>query len=454
MKKQRKIVTLLLAFVMLTGLLAACGSNSSNQNASSGQTSNTTEDSGDAKTVKIYVDGNRAKDSNFLNVVEAFKKDTGINVEFNVIPGDGVAIFKKIDIDLGARDGSTDIILFSTPIQLDKYVTSDSFLPLNDLIKEDNYDAEGIYGDYLQETDGNIYSLPAGAGKWAVYYNKKIFDDANVPYPSGSWTWDEYVETAKKLTDSNKKIYGSYMLDYDAYMYFTARQKDVSGYKADGTSNFDDPSFSEALQFFGDLGNVDKVQPSWMEFKTKKLAWDGFMSGQYGMHVIGTWYTNMFLDKENYPRNWEFGITEIPTPADAEAKNNLAVINGLAINAYSKQPKEAFEFVKYFAENNYKYTGDLPARVDLTDEDINEMFQKIADRTDGEVTVEDLNKAIYQNDQGFAEEKIVGAAATEYSNIILQESELYLIGQKSLEDTVKTIKERVDAAIQAEQSNQ
>lgn len=452
MKKQRKIAGLLLATVMLTGLLAGCGSNNSNQETSSGETAGTTTDA--AKTVKIYVDGNRAKDSNFLNVVEAFKKDTGINVEFNVIPGDGVGIFKKIDIDLGAKDSSTDIILFSTPIQLDKYVRSESFLPLNDLIAEDNYDAKGKFGEYLQETDGKIYSLPAGAGKWAVYYNKKIFDDAKVPYPSGAWTWDQYVETAKKLTDPSKKIYGSYMLDYDAYMYFTARQKDVSGYKADGTSNYDDPAFKEALQFYGDLGNVDKVQPSWMEFKTKKLAWDGFMSGQYGMHVIGTWYTNMFLDKENYPRDWKFGVAEIPTPANGTEKNNLAVINGLAINAYSKQPKEAFEFVKYFAENNYKYTGDLPARVDLKDQDINEMFQKIVDRTNGEVSVDDLNKAIYQNDQGFAEEKIVGPAAQEYSNIILQESELYLIGQKSLDDTVKTIKERVDEAIKIEQSNQ
>ncbi len=451
MKKRGRVTALLLSALMLTGLLAGCGSNNSNEAGSSEQASNKAAESGVSKSVRIYVDGNRAKDSNFLNVVEAFKKDKGIGVELNVIPGDAVEIFKKIDIDLGAQDGSTDLLLLSTPIQLDKYVRSGALLPLNDLIEEDKYDAKAIYGDYLQESDGKIYSLPAGAGKWAVYYNKKIFDDANVPYPSGSWTWDQYVETAKKLTDSSKKIYGSYMLDYDAYMYFTARQKDVSGYKEDGTSNFDDPAFKEALQFFGDLGNVHKVQPSWMEFKTKKLAWDGFMSGKYGMHVIGTWYTNMFLDKENYPRDWQFGITELPTPADGKGNNNLTVINGVAINAYSKQPKEAFEFAKYFAENNYKYTGDLPARIDLTDEDINEMFQKIVDRIDGEVTIEDLNKAMYQNDLGFSDEKIVGPAAAEYSNIILQESELYLIGQKSLDDTVKTIKERVDQAIKAEQ---
>ncbi|MBQ4899238.1 extracellular solute-binding protein [Paenibacillus sp. Marseille-P2973] len=450
MKKRSKIVALLLAAVMLASLVAGCGSNNSNKDASNGPSSDTA-DAGGKKTVKIYVDGNRAKDVNFLNVVDGFKKDTGINVEFNVIPGDGVDIYKKIDIDMGAKDSSTDIILLGTPILLDKYIKSGSLLPLNELIQEDNYDAKGKFGKYLQEVDGNVYSLPFGAGNWAVYFNKKIFDDANVPYPSGAWTWDQYIETAKKLTDKSKGIYGSYMLDYDCYMYFTARQKNVPGHKADGTSNYDDPAFKEALQFFGDLGNVHKVQPSWMEFKTKKLAWDGFMSGKYGMHVIGTWYTNMFLDKENYPRDWNFGIVELPTPEDGAGNNNLGVISSLGINANTKQPKEAFEFVKYFAENNYKFTGDQPARVDLTDKDINDMFQTLVDRLDGEVSVDDLNKAIYQNDLGFADEKIVGPASAEYSNIILQESELYLIGQKSLDDTVKSIKERADQAIKSEQ---
>ncbi|GGH10499.1 ABC transporter substrate-binding protein [Paenibacillus segetis] len=457
MRQRLKFATLALVVLMLTSLLAACGSNSGDSSAepsNEGKTTSSDSATTGAVTLKIYSDGNRAQDTNFLDLIDAFKKDTGINVELNIIPGDGVEIYKKIDIELGTQDSSTDLILLTNPIFLDKYTKSNSLLPLNDLIKEQNYDAEGKFGKYLSEYNGNIYSLPAGAGNWAVYYNKKVFDDANVPYPSGAWTWDQYIETAKKLTDKSKGIYGSYTLDYDNYMYFTARQKDVPGYKEDGTSNYDDPAFKEALQFFGDLGNVHKVQPSWMEFKTKKLAWDGFMSGKYGMHVIGSWYTNMFLDKESYPRDWEFGITELPTPADGSGNNNIGVVNGIGANVNTKHPKEAFEFIKYFAENNYKFVGDLPARVDLTEDDVQGLFKDISDRLAGEVTVDQLSKALYNNGLGFADEKIVGPAASEYSNIILQESELYLIGQKSLEDTVKIIKERVDQAIAAEKANQ
>ncbi|OAB43050.1 ABC transporter substrate-binding protein [Paenibacillus antarcticus] len=442
---------LVLVVSMLISLLAGCGSGGATDTNSAEGTPNSSE-STTSTTLRIYVDGNRAKDSNFLSVVEAFKKDTGINLEFNIVPGDGVEIYKKIDIELGAGDKSTDLILLTNPILLDKYAKSGSLLPLNDLISTEKYDAKGIFGEYLNEYDGNIYSLPFAVNKWAVYYNKKIFDDANVPYPSGAWTWDQYIETAKKLTDKDKGIYGSYMLDYDNYMYLTTRQKEVSGYKEDGSSNYDNPMFKDSLQFFGDLGNKHKIQPSWLEFKTKKLAWDGFMTGKYGMHVIGSWYTNMFLDKEAYPRDWKFGMTELPTPADGTGNNNIGIVQGLGINVNTKNPKEAFEFVKYYAENDYKYSGNLPAQVKLSAEDIKGMFQTLVDKLDGEITVDDINKAMYDNNLGFSDEKIVGTAASEYSSIILQESELYLIGEKSLDDTVKSIKERADQAIKDQTS--
>ena len=41
-----------------------------------------------------------------------------------------------------------------------------------------------------------------------VYYNKKMFDDAGIAYPSDGWTWTEFQEIAQKLTDKSKKQYG------------------------------------------------------------------------------------------------------------------------------------------------------------------------------------------------------------------------------------------------------
>ncbi|WP_136604198.1 ABC transporter substrate-binding protein [Paenibacillus dokdonensis] len=444
MTRQTKKYTIVLLMMML--LLSACGSKSDSGGGKTDEAQNNGSASKE-RVVTVYEDAKRAESEEMKKKIADFTKETGIKVELNIVPGDGLEIYKKIDVDMISGE-KTDVIRLTNPILTDKYGSNGWLYPLDELMAKENYDANKIYGKYLPKfQDGKTYVLPDQAGKWAVYYNKKIFDDAGVPYPTGEWTWDDYIETAKKLTNPAKGIYGSYMLDYDNYMYMLARQYDVSGYKEDGTSNYDDPAFKKALQFFGDLGNVQKIQPSWLEFKSKKLSWDGFMSGDYGMHFIGTWYTNQFKDKTTYPRDWKVGITQIPVPADGKGNNNFGIVAGYGINKNAAHLDDAYTYVKWMAENSYKYNGNLPARVDLSDEDIKALFQKTSDDLNGEITVDEMDKALISNNLGFVDEKIIGPGSTEYSNIILQEAELYLVGQKSLDDTIKSIKERADRAI-------
>ncbi|ANE45811.1 hypothetical protein SY83_05305 [Paenibacillus swuensis] len=454
--QRRGMVTMLTAFLSLTIMMAGCG-NANNESGNAGNMSKATnntsaEDTNTATkepvTLKIFKDAKNAQDPKFLKMLEDFKTETGITVEPNIVPGDGMDVYKKIDVALTTGD-TTDIVVLDNPLLAQKYSENGWLLPLNDLMSEASYDAEKIYGKYLTKIEDKLYMLPTSATKWMVVYNKKIFDDAGVPYPTGeAWTWDEYIETAKKLTNKEKGIYGSYMLDYDNYMYFQATQQGdgVRGYKEDGTSNYDDPVFKQSLQFFGDLGNKHKIQPSWLEFKTKKLAWDGFMSGKYGMQFIGTWYMGLLSNKTNYPRDWKAGMVQVPTMKAGEG-NNFGVTDGNGINKNSEHPKEALQFVQFAAENYYKYMNVLPARVDLTKDDLNSMFQGISEGIGGDITPEQLNKALFDNKLNYVQEKIIGPAADEYSKIIVQEAELYLVGEKSLDDTIATIKKRADQAI-------
>jgi len=68
---------------------------------------------------------------------------------------------------------------------------------------EDTYIAACLYGD-----EGNVYGITAGVTAILLFYNKDLFDAYDVPYPSSDpenpITWEEYVQTAQKLTrDSN-----------------------------------------------------------------------------------------------------------------------------------------------------------------------------------------------------------------------------------------------------------
>ena len=52
----------------------------------------------------------------------------------------------------------------------------------------------------LGEYDGKLGFLPRAADVVVLYYNKRMFDDAGVEYPSDAWTWADLLAAAEKLT--------------------------------------------------------------------------------------------------------------------------------------------------------------------------------------------------------------------------------------------------------------
>jgi len=443
--------------MMISSLFAGCGnSKNSSETTSPLATAAITDSAGTATssatpaphepvTLQIYTQANGNDSDKTKQMVADYKKDTGNTLEFVVVPGDGQDIYKKIDVDV-ASGGTVDIIPLQNALMESKYALNGWLLPLNDIYSQTGYDYESKFGKYLTKFNDNVYMLPSQAGTWAVFYNKKIFDDAHVPYPKGEWTWDQYLETAKKLTNPSKGIYGSLMPDFDADFYVPASQEGVSGYKADGSSNFDDPAFKASLKWLYDLGNTFKVQPSWLEYHSKKIPYDAMMTGKYGMYFVGTWFMYAPTDPKTYPRDWKIGVAQPPVMPDG--KNNIGNMSGNGVNKNSKHPKEAAEFVAWSAENGYKYLGSLPARVDMKPDELNQAFQGIVDSLpNDDITVAELEDAYLTPNLGLKPEKITGPIAVEYNQIITQEGELYLVGQKSLDDTIKAIKTRADKAI-------
>jgi multiple sugar transport system substrate-binding protein len=56
--------------------------------------------------------------------------------------------------------------------------------------------------------DGKIYGLPALVDNLALIYNKKLFDAAGLSYPTANWTWDDFRNAARKLTNPSQKKFG------------------------------------------------------------------------------------------------------------------------------------------------------------------------------------------------------------------------------------------------------
>lgn len=78
---------------------------------------------------------------------------------------------------------------------------------LSDLMKQYAYDIhalEPVVANYIRSFNGGkIPAIPNQLQTLALYYNKSLFDKFGVPYPAANWSWDQLVETSRKLTRSD-----------------------------------------------------------------------------------------------------------------------------------------------------------------------------------------------------------------------------------------------------------
>ncbi len=399
-------------------------------------------------TLKWATTDNAATGAEAKEMVELIKEKTGIEIEWSITPTSKSGEMDKVLVSLMAGD---DIDIISrTPIQLEEFNNAGVLEPLDELAEKAGYDMEATYGENLTKFDGKTYGMPAYRDIWLTYYNKKIFDDAGIPYPTAEdWTWEKYMELAQQLTDPDKGIYGSYIGDDPAVFYMGATQRGISGYKEDGSANFDDPAFKESLEWMNEMGNELKVQPSSLDQASGTHPYNEFLvNGNIAMWVNGGWVASTLADQEKYPRDWEAGILPMPYP-EGETPSTLSINSCYAIPSTSSNKEAAFEAIKVLCENQYLLGhGRVPA-MNLSEEEarsyVEEQLVPIFEHD--KITADDIMKGWFDTERNYVSEKIMGTADTVIGQIWTEEGQLYLQGQQDIDTTMEKIQKRANDAI-------
>lgn len=123
-----------------------------------------------------------------------------------------------IEIDLtwvtgGWRDEGEKIVAMSLagmPPDVVSYVTEETgqfsatgmLMPLEGLVSRDRLDLSQWFPATIEACKyrGRLMGLPTGINAHAQFYNVAMFDKAGLSYPGADWSWDRFVEAAKKLT--------------------------------------------------------------------------------------------------------------------------------------------------------------------------------------------------------------------------------------------------------------
>jgi multiple sugar transport system substrate-binding protein len=136
------------------------------------------------------------------------------------------------------------------------------------------------------------YGVPWSLQSTAIFYNKALFDQAGVPYPTDRWTWNDYLEAAKKLVkpgaDDATTIWGAGDQGGRNFQWMSAFLASFGGaaIKADySESTLTSPAAVEALEFRASMGARHRVTPN------QAAGTSGMFSmGTYAMVTSGTFY--------------------------------------------------------------------------------------------------------------------------------------------------------------------
>ncbi len=159
---------------------------------------------GPPATLEYSIWGDPAEINNQKAIVKTFT-DANPSITVNVTVSDWEPYWAKLQTGL-AGGAAPDVFAMDGPLGPD-YQTRDVLLDLTPYVQAENYDLGQLDANAVKDfttADGGQFGLPRDLNVIALYYNKKMFDEAGVPYPDGTWDWDKLVEVAHKLTkDTN-----------------------------------------------------------------------------------------------------------------------------------------------------------------------------------------------------------------------------------------------------------
>ncbi len=128
-----------------------------------------------------------------------------IVVKYEPITGDYWQAIKTL---VGA--GEEPDIYYMDIFQFPFFAKEGVLLPLDDLMASTGTSRDVFIPDLINAFtyEGKTYGIPKDFNTLALFYNKDLFDQAGLAYPTDDWTWDDLKAAAQKLSQPDKNIYG------------------------------------------------------------------------------------------------------------------------------------------------------------------------------------------------------------------------------------------------------
>lgn len=268
-------------------------------------------------------------------------------------------------------DNPPDVILLHSLEDLAALVKENMLQSLESYVQDDEFDLEGFVPaviNGLREVGNNqLYALAPTFSTSALIYNKTIFEQRGVDYPTDQMTWEQTFNLARQVAhgEGEERVYGFGFVRYfydDLFwgmeMYAAPLDLNIVDENAEKML-VNSESWKRVFQSLVDL-KLEKIMPEPPQYDqggtgpVNPFEGDAFLSGRLAMSVISYNQLHEIISANQNAANVEgftpvqWDVVTLPVHPEAPGVGGFIQMDpiiGIAANA--QNPEDAWEFVKF-----------------------------------------------------------------------------------------------------------
>ncbi|WP_164385209.1 sugar ABC transporter substrate-binding protein [Streptomyces sp. OM5714] len=284
-----------------------------------------------------------------------FTKDTGIKVNFTVLPENDVR--DKISQDFANQAGQYDVATLSN-YEIPIYARNDWLHEMNTYVAKDpGYDEEDILGpmrESLTGDDGKLYGQPFYGESSFLMYRKDLFAEAGLEMPEHP-TWTQVSGFAEKLDGAEPGMKGICLRGLPGWGEIMAPLTTVvntfggTWFDQDWQARLDSPEWEKATKFYVDLvrehGESGAAQSGFAE------CLNNMTQGKVAMWYDATSAAGS-LDAADSPVKGKIGYA--PAPVEKTDSSGWLYTWAWGIQKASRNADKAWKFVSWASSKEYE----------------------------------------------------------------------------------------------------
>ena len=208
--------------------------------------------------------------------------------------------------------------------------------------------------DIIKDGEGKVWGVTHSLAAAGVLYNKNLFDEYGVEYPTEDWTFQDMLDMAQKLTkdtdgDGKTDVYGLATGENitTGWLPFVLATGGAPINETQTKSLFNDTKTLEGLKKYRSTVLDLKVSPDRAWATANGNTTSAFYSGKVAMLICLLATTNTI--NQNAPEGFSYDAQMMPVGWNGE-RNCIYVPNQWVIYSRADEAKQnaAWEWIKYF----------------------------------------------------------------------------------------------------------